>query len=139
VAGDYLESTHMVLAYVDVAGLVSGFAGERGQPSTAVGPVLIDNAPFFRRMIESGTAVLDGVVAEPSDAAGPIGSYLFTRSPSHVVWAPITQDDRVVAGVVAMRNDGRRFQTTHLKLLEAAMPVVGIALRTMRLHHANEL
>ncbi|HVH63937.1 MAG TPA: ATP-binding protein, partial [Candidatus Dormibacteraeota bacterium] len=28
---------------------------------------------------------------------------------------------------------------THLKLLEAAMPVVGIALRTVRLHHANEL
>src|SRR5437879_13812811 len=38
-----------------------------------------------------------------------------------------------------MRNDGARFQATHLKLLEAAMPVVGIALRTMRLHHANEL
>src|SRR5207247_6425725 len=36
-------------------------------------------------------------------------------------------------------NDGARFQATHLKLLEAAMPVVGIALRTMRLHHANEL
>src|SRR5205809_4911531 len=30
VAGDYLESTHMVLAYVDVAGMVSGFAAERG-------------------------------------------------------------------------------------------------------------
>src|SRR5205823_6108678 len=66
-------------------------------------------------------------------------SYIFTRTPSHVVWAPITQNDRVVAGVVAMRNDGGHFQATHLKLLEAAMPVVGIALRTMRLHHANEL
>ena len=139
VAGDYLDSTHMVLAYVDVAGLVSGFAAERGQPPTAVGPVLIDNAPFFRRMIEGGHAVLDGLTPAPSDLEGPIGSYLFSRSPSHVVWAPITQDDRVVAGVVAMRNDGGRFQATHLKLLEAAMPVVGIALRTMRLHHANEL
>src|SRR5258708_8631093 len=38
-----------------------------------------------------------------------------------------------------MRNDAGRFQATHLKLLEAAMPVVGIALRTMRLHHTNEL
>src|SRR2546426_760816 len=38
-----------------------------------------------------------------------------------------------------MRNDGGRFQATHLKLLEAAMPVVSIALRTMRLHHADEL
>src|SRR5256885_16899657 len=38
-----------------------------------------------------------------------------------------------------MRNDGAKFQGTHLKLLDSAMPVVGIALRTMRLHHANEL
>src|SRR5580765_2765606 len=38
-----------------------------------------------------------------------------------------------------MRNDGGRFQETPVKLLDAAMPVVGISLRTMRLHHANEL
>ncbi|TMD16358.1 MAG: GAF domain-containing protein, partial [Chloroflexi bacterium] len=139
VASDYLESTHMVLAYVDVAGLVSGFLAERGRPSTSVGPVLIDNAPFFRRMIDSGPQVAESVNPESPDLGGPIGSYIFTRSPSHVVWAPITQDDRVVAGVVAMRNDGARFQATHVKLLEAAMPVVGIALRTLRLHHANEL
>ena len=139
VASDYLESTHMVLAYVDVAGLVSGFLAERGRPSTSVGPVLIDNAPFFRRMIENGPQVAESVNPESPDLGGPIGSYIFTRSPSHVVWAPITQDDRVVAGVVAMRNDGARFQATHVKLLEAAMPVVGIALRTLRLHHANEL
>ncbi len=139
VAGEYLESTHMVLAYVDVAGLVSGFAGERGQPPTAIGPVQIDNAPFFRRMIEGGHAVLSDVAPDEEDSEGPIGSYIFNRSPSHAVWAPIVQDDRVVAGVVAMRNDGGRFQPTHVKLLETAMPVVGIALRTMRLHHANEL
>src|SRR4029077_17831174 len=97
------------------------------------------SAPFFRRMIQSDGGVIDVAADEPSDAGGPIGSYIFTRTPSHPVWAPITQNDRVVAGVVAMRNDGARFQPTHLKLLEAAMPVVGIALRTMRLHHANEL
>ncbi len=55
------------------------------------------------------------------------------------MWAPITQDDRVVAGLAVMRGDGGRFQAAHLKFLEAAMPVIGIALRTMRLHHANEL
>ena len=85
-----------------------------------------------------GCAVLD-VAHEPSDLAGPIGSYIFSQSPSHVVWVPITQSDRVVAGIVAMRNDGGRFQPAHLKLLETAAPVGGIALRTMRLHHANEL
>jgi PAS domain S-box-containing protein len=139
VVGDYLGSTHMVLAYVDVAGLVAGFAGGRDEPVTPIGAVAIENAPFFRRLIESGTDVLDAVEQEPSDLQGPIGSYIFSRSPTHVVWAPIAQNDRVVAGLVAMRNDGVRFQAAHLKLLESAMTVVGIALRTMRLHHANEL
>jgi PAS domain S-box-containing protein len=139
VAGDYLDSTHMVLAYVDVAGMVGGFTGERGAAATAIGPVLIDHAPFFRRMIEAGPNVVTVISGEAGDLGGPIGSFIFTRSPSHIVWAPITQEARVVAGVVAMRNDGGHFQATHLKFLEAAMPVVGIALRTMRLHHANEL
>jgi PAS domain S-box-containing protein len=139
VVGDYLGSTHMVLAYVDVAGLVAGFAGQRDEPASPVGPVPIDDAPFFRRMIEAGTEVSDVSTDVAGDTAGPIGNYIFTRSPSHVVWAPIIQNDRVVAGLVVMRNDGARFPATHLKLLEAAMPVVGIALRTMRLHHANEL
>jgi PAS domain S-box-containing protein len=139
VVADYLGSTHMVLAYVDVAGQVAGFAGAAGEPATTIGPVAIEGAPFFRRMIEGSAGVLDAVAHEPADLGGPIGSYIFTRSPSHVVWAPITQNERVVAGLVAMRNDGARFQATHLKLLEAAMTVVGIALRTMRLHHANEL
>jgi PAS domain S-box-containing protein len=139
VAGEYLGSTHMVLAYVDVAGLVSGFAAERSEPPAPIGPVLIDNAPFFRRMIDADRATQDFVTPQDHDIEGPIGSYIFTRAPSHVAWAPVLQGDRVVAGVVAMRNDGARFQPTHIKLLEAAAPVVGIALRTMRLHHANEL
>ena len=139
VVGDYLGATHMVLGYVDVAGLVAGFAAAHGEPSTPIGPVAIENAPFFRRMIEGGTDVVEAVAHEPADLGGPIGSYLFSRSPSHVAWAPITQNDRVVAGLAVMRNDGAKFQATHLKLLESAMPVVGIALRTMRLHHANEL
>src|SRR5256712_12505805 len=129
----------MVLAYVDVAGLVAGFAGASDEPASPIGPVAIESAPFFRRMIGSGPAVLDGLAREPGDLGGPVGNSIFTRSPSHVVWAPITQAERVVAGLVAMRNDGARFQATHVKLLESAMPVVGIALRTMRLHHANEL
>jgi PAS domain S-box-containing protein len=55
------------------------------------------------------------------------------------VWVPITQNERVVGGIAALRTDGGRFLLDHLKLLEPAATVVGIALRTMRLHHANEL
>ncbi len=139
VVSDYLEATHMALAYLDVAGDMAGFTGERGGEAAAVGPVPMAQAPFFRRMIEHGGVVLDVGEAEPADLHGPIGKYIFTRTPSHLVWVPITQDERVVAGILAMRNDGGRFQPAHLKLLETAAPVVGIALRTMRLHHANEL
>jgi len=136
---EYLEATHMVLAYLDAAGNMSGFTGERGGEVNAIGPVPVADAPFFRRMIERGGTVLDVGTGEPADLKGPIGSFLFTRSPSDVAWVPITQAERVVAGIAAMRNDGSHFQATHLRLLETAAPVVGIALRTMRLHHANEL
>lgn len=137
--GDFIGSTHMVLAYLDVAGMVAGFTGERGQPASPIGPVAIDYAPFFHRMMEHREGVIDVTSPEPDDTEGPVGEYLFSRGPSHIVWAPVAQDERVVAGIAAMRNDGQRFQETHLKLLEAATPVVAIALRTMRLHHANEL
>ena len=139
VVSEYLDATHMVLAYLDAAGDMAGFTGERGGQVVAVGPVPMADAHFFSRMIEHGGTVMDVGAAEPSDLDGPIGGYIFSRSPSHVVWVPITQYDRVVAGIVAMRNDGGRFQPAHLKLLETAAPVIGIALRTMRLHHANEL
>jgi two-component system phosphate regulon sensor histidine kinase PhoR len=138
VASDYLEATHMVLAYLDVAGNMAAFTGERGGQAVAVGPVPMAEAPFLQRMIEQGGMVLDAQ-PEPADVNGPIGGYIFSSSPSHVAWVPITQEQRVVAGIAAMRNDGGRFQPAHLKLLETAAPVVGIALRTMRLHHANEL
>jgi two-component system, OmpR family, phosphate regulon sensor histidine kinase PhoR len=139
VVSEYLDATHMVLAYLDVAGDVAGFTGDRGGQAAAVGPVPMAEAPFFLRMIGQGGTVLDVGEAGPADLKGPIGGYIFSRSPSHVVWVPITQNERVVAGISAMRNDGGRFQPAHLKLLETAAPVVGIALRTMRLHHANEL
>lgn len=139
VVSEYLQANHMVLAYLDVAGNMAGFTGERGGEAHAIGPVPVTKAPFFRRMIEQGGSLAEVNSTDPADLEGPIGSYIFTRDPSHVVWVPITQADRVVAGIAAMRNDGARFQPAHLKLLETAAPVVGIALRTMRLHHANEL
>jgi two-component system, OmpR family, phosphate regulon sensor histidine kinase PhoR len=139
VVGVYLDAAHMVLAYLDVAGNMAGYTGERGAEAAAIATTPMARAPFFRKMIERGAAVLEVVAEEPADAEGPIGSYLFSRNPSHVVWVPITQAERVVGAISAMRNDGGRFQPAHVKLLETAAPVVGIALRTMRLHHANEL
>ena len=139
VVGEYLGASHMVLAYLDVAGNMAAFTSEQGAKTTGIGPVPIRESPFFRRMIGEGGQMREPKPVGPLETEGSIGGYLFSRSPSHIVWAPITQDDRVMAGLVAMRNDGGRFLPAHLKLLEAAAPVVGIALRTMRLHHANEI
>ena len=137
--GRFIEASHMVLAYMDVAGDVVGFTGERDGDTTTIGPVPLGDAPFFRRMIESRATVPDATLEGDHELAGPIGQFVFSRSPSHVVWVPIVQDDRVVGGIGALRTDGGRFLADHLKLLEASATVVGIALRTMRLHHANEL
>ncbi|HYM97291.1 MAG TPA: GAF domain-containing protein, partial [Candidatus Sulfotelmatobacter sp.] len=139
VVADYLEATHMVLSYLDVAGSVAGFSEARGAEPEAFGPVPIAQTSYFRRLMEKGGAILDSAAGDSADLVGPASDSAFTRDASHAVWAPIVQDDRVVAAIAAIRNDGGHFQETHLKLLEAAAPVVGIALRTMRLHHANEL
>jgi len=136
---DYTDATHVVLVYLDAAGNVVGFTGARGGATSMLGPVPISEAPLFRRLMAAGDHVLDSVEPVDDDLGGPIGNFIFSRKPSAVVWVPIMQAERVVAGISAMRDDGGRFLPAHLKLLEAAAPVVGIALRTMRLHHANEL
>ena len=138
--GRYIEASHMVLGYIDVAGNLAGFTGERDGPTEYLAPTpAIADAPLFRRLVEAGGTIADARLESEDELQGPFGQFIFTRSPSHVVWVPIVQDERVVGGIVAMRTDGGRFQLDHLKLLEAAATVVGIALRTMRLHHANEL
>jgi PAS domain S-box-containing protein len=136
---DYTDATDVVLAYLDAAGNVVGFTGTRGGGTGMLGPTPIAEAPFFRRLMAAGNKVLDSIEPVAHDIDGPIGKYIFSRKPSAVVWVPIMQGERLVAGISALRDDGGKFVPAHLKLLEAAAPVVGIALRTMRLHHANEL
>ena len=135
---DYTDAAQMVLVYLDAAGNVVGFTGDRGGPAIPFGPTPIDEAPYFRRLIADGGSVFESMPAGDDDLATPLNGHK-SSTPSHVVWVPVTQGERVVAGISAQRNDGGRFPPSHLKLLEAAAPVVGIALRTMRLHHANEL
>ena len=136
---DYTDATHVVLAHIDAAGNVVGFAAERGGPILTLGPVPISEAPFFRRLMAGGGVVMESVEPADDDLMGPLGHYIFSRKPSQVLWVPVMQGERVVAGISALRDDGGKFLPLHLKLLENAAPVVGIALRTMRLHHANEL
>jgi two-component system, OmpR family, phosphate regulon sensor histidine kinase PhoR len=135
---DYTDAAHMVLAYLDAAGNVVGFNGDRGGQAIPFGPTPIEDEPSFRRLIEGAGSVFESVPEVEEDTAAPVNGS-GPSAPSHVVWVPVTQGERVVAGISAQRDDGGLFPPSHLKLLEAAAPVVGIALRTMRLHHANEL
>src|SRR5487761_619177 len=135
---DYTDSSHMVLAYLDAAGNVVGFTGDRGLPAVPFGPTPLEDAPAFRHLIEEGGPGIESLPAEDVEVAVPLNGSAASAN-SHVVWVPVTQGERVVAAISAQRDDGARFPAAHLKLLEAAAPVVGIALRTMRLHHANEL
>src|SRR6266851_1148964 len=134
---DYTDATHVVLAHLDAAGNVVGFTGERGGAIGLLGPMPIAEAPFFQRLMAAGGEVIDSLEPIDDDLVGPVGD--LSQKPSHVVWVPVMQGERLVAGISARRDDGGKFLPEHLKLLEAAAPVVGIALRTMRLHHANEL
>ena len=72
-----------------------------------LGPVPITEAPFFRRLIEAGGKVMDSVQPIDDDLVGPLGHYIFSRKPNEVVWVPIMQGERVVAGISALR--GARF------------------------------
>src|ERR1700694_2107905 len=135
---DYTDAATVALEYLDVAGDVVGFTGERGGAPAPFGPMPLADAPLFRRLVDGGASIFELVPAGEEGFVGPLNGHRSTEA-THLVSVPITQGERVVAGISAQRVDGGRFQLVHLKLLEAAAPVVGIALRTMRLHHANEL
>jgi two-component system, OmpR family, phosphate regulon sensor histidine kinase PhoR len=135
---DYTDAAYMVLAYLDAAGSVVGFNGDRDGRAVPFGPTPLEDAPFFRRLIDDGGSIFESTPGGEDDLATTMNGHQSTAA-SHVVWVPVTQGERVVAGISAQRDDGGRFPPAHMKLLEAAAPMVGIALRTMRLHHANEL
>src|SRR6266853_427234 len=111
---DYTDATHVVLAHLDAGGNVVGFTGERGGAIGLLGPVPIAEAPFFKRLVELGGTVAEAELENEEEVLGPVGQYIFSRSPSHVVWVPITQNERVVGGIAALRTDGGRFLLDHL-------------------------
>jgi two-component system, OmpR family, phosphate regulon sensor histidine kinase PhoR len=135
---DYTDASHMVLAYLDASGNVVGFTGDRGDPAVPFGPTPLEEAPAFHRLIDGGGSAIESLPPGDDEQALSLNGRP-AGSTDHIVWVPVSQGERVVAGISAQRDDGGRFPATHLKLLEAAAPVVGIALRTVRLHHANEL
>jgi two-component system, OmpR family, phosphate regulon sensor histidine kinase PhoR len=139
VASDYLEANNMVLAYTDPQGRVAGFLSEHGRPVRPLEPLLpVEKTNYFKRLVEQGRTINERV---PEDIRRPESSWIGEdrRIPTEVLWVPITQGDRVVGALSAQRFEDKQFGEADIQLLESASPVVGIALRTVRLHRANEL
>jgi PAS domain S-box-containing protein len=139
VASEYLEANNMVLAYIDPQGRVTGFLSESGRPLRPLDPVLpVEKTNYFKRLVDQGTTISEAV---PEESRRPDTAWIGEdrRLPAQVLWVPIHQGDRVVGALSAQRFEDKEFGEADVQLLESAAPVVGIALRTVRLHRANEL
>ena len=120
VVPEYLRADRATVRWVDAEGLLAGFT------SSPEGAIAVDRAPAedcpqFRRLAETAATLAE---ASGSD---------------HALWVPVTQGGRVAACICAERSGSRPFGEEEVRLLESAAPVIGIALRTVRLHRANEL
>ena len=137
-ARSYMDASNLVLAYIDTEGRLTGFGSEHGRPVDELEPKPLDSTTFFKRLLQTGTTIVEAV---PEELRKPNLGWAThdSRMPWHVLWVPIFQGDRVVAALSAQRFDDQQFSEDDVRLLESAAPVVGIALRTVRLHRANEL
>jgi PAS domain S-box-containing protein len=139
-ARGYLDASNLLLGYVDAQGRLTGYGSEHGKPVSALEPKPLERTQFFKKLVETGTAIVQSVpddLRQPSPGVGwPTDD---RRMPAQVIWVPVFHGDRVVAALSAQRLEDRPFSEDDVRLLESAAPVVGIALRTVRLHRANEL
>ncbi|TMF88977.1 MAG: GAF domain-containing protein [Chloroflexi bacterium] len=138
-AREYVSADNFLLVYLDPDGLLGGFGSEHGGPTQVLDPKPVERTVQFRRLQETGQTFAGHV---PEEARRPGSGWPGTkdsRMPVEVVWVPVLQDNRVVAALSAQRFEENSFSEDEVRLMESAAPIVGIALRTVRLHRANEL
>ena len=135
----YVEAPILLLGYME-AGLVTGYCLEPSKPMRRLTPVSIDSTLFFKRHLVERTTIAEKVpppLRVPRPAQGwPTWGPLI---PQHFLGVPLFNENRVVGALSAQRTVDQPFTPEEIQLLESAAPVVGIALRTVRLHRANEL
>jgi PAS domain S-box-containing protein len=137
-AREYVTADNILLVYLDPDGLLGGFGSEQGAATQVLDPKPVERTVQFRKLQETGQTF---VGHNPEEARRPGSGWLSSdpRMPIEVVWVPVLQDNRVVAALSAQRFEENPFSEDEVRLLESAAPIVGIALRTVRLHRANEL
>jgi signal transduction histidine kinase/GAF domain-containing protein len=137
----YLDAPTLMLLYLDPQGRVTGYWSELGQPLRALPAISVEWTRFyFKRILEQGTTIAEPV---PQDLRMPRQlpgwPYWGARLPAHVMLVPLFNGDRTIGALCAQRLENQPFTAEEVELLESAAPVVGIALRTARLHRANEV
>ena len=136
----YVDAPILLLGYMEESGLVAGYCLEPNKPLRRLAPVSIDSTLFFKRHLVERTTIAETVpppLRLPRPAQGwPTWGPLI---PQHFLGVPLFNENRVVGALSAQRTLDQPFTPEEIQLLESAAPVVGIALRTVRLHRANEL
>jgi PAS domain S-box-containing protein len=136
-----VDSSGLLLVYLDTRGRLAGFVVRPGSPIRALPPKPVEQTAYFKRLAAEPRTIVEDT---PSDIRGGRASSGWSvddpdRWPAQVVWVPLTHGDRVVGALSVQRYEDRPFVKEEVELVESAAPVVGIALRTVRLHRANEL
>jgi PAS domain S-box-containing protein len=139
-SGSFLETSQMVLVYLDAQGRLAGFRSEHSAATEPLPPKPVESTQYFRRLLDERTTIAEAL---PPELATQEPASMWTsadeRSPRQVLWVPLVQRDRVIGALSAQRYEDVPFGPDEVRLLESAAPVVGIALRTVRLNRANEL
>jgi PAS domain S-box-containing protein len=138
-AREYVTADNFLLVYLDPDGLLGGFGSEADSPTQVLEPKPVERTVQFRKLQETGQTMSGRVPDEARRPGTGWPSPTDPRMPVEVVWVPVLQDNRVVAALSAQRFEETPFSEDEIRLLESAAPIVGIALRTVRLHRANEL
>jgi len=138
-AREYVSADNFLLVYLDPDGLLGGFGSEHGGPTQVLDAKPVERTVQFRKLQESGQTFAGHVPEEARRPGSGWPGVEDQRMPVEVVWVPVLQDNRVVAALSAQRFEENPFGEDEVRLMESAAPIVGIALRTVRLHRANEL
>lgn len=134
-----MQTSNLLLVFLDARGHATGYGMEAGR-SIELPPKPVERTTHFRRVLEERRTVVAATPREQRQSHPGVGwPTEDPRLPAHVVWVPVALGDRVVGAMSAQRYEEVPFTEEEVELLESAAPAVGIALRTVRLHRANEL
>jgi signal transduction histidine kinase len=140
VSGSFIETSQMVLVYLDAQGRLAGYRSEHGSATEPLAAKPVESTRYFRRLLDERATIVEAPPAGlAQEAPATVWASADERSPTQVLWVPLMQRDRVIGALSAQRYEDTPFSPDEIRLLESAAPVVGIALRTVRLNRANEL